>query len=532
MSRPRTISSETGVGPRGRLHTSWIAGAAILVTALTAVSTVLGLARDVVIAAVFGAGGELDGWFVALGLMNVALGLLAGAMSKAAVPVLSRQYAAEDASRRNRRRSSATMSAAISATVIVLGIATLVMQLFAAEIVGVLAPGFGPAEAESAEQLTRIVLIATVLVAGTNLLAAAAQSRRTFFWSAIQGVPFNLSMIVAAAVFGPQYGVTALAWGFVVGSAARLLAQLPPLRRIGIRIRPSLRLSDPDFRVMLRLIPPLLLGSAIGNVNTLVDRAVGSTIGDGVISSLSYAWRLVGLADTVLIASLLVALYPALSTAAGDTAELRRLVDRGLSATVVVLVPICVGTAVAAGPVVETVFQRGEFTADDASKTATALLWYAPAVLALGWREVIVRASYALDDTKRPVAVVAMVVNVAGDLTLGVAYGIPGLAASTSLSLVVAAVGNTWLLSRRHGAVEVGALWGLLGRSTVSAAATLGAALGVAWLVRDLPPIAHVAAVGAMCLTVFAAATLALRGPEASVLRDATQLLRRPLARR
>lgn len=512
---------------------SWIAGAAFLVTVLTAVSTVLGLARDVVIAAVFGAGSELDGYFVALGLMNVALGLLAGAMSKAAVPVLSRQFAAEDGSRRNRRRSSTTMSVAVSATVIGLGVATLGMQLFTAEIVTVLAPGFGPSEAESAERLTRIVLIATVLIAGTNLLAAAAQSRRTFFWSAIQGVPFNLAMIVAAAVFGPEYGVTALAWGFVVGSAARLLVQLPPLRRIGIRVRPSLRLSDPDFRSMVRMIPPLLLGSALGNVNTLVDRAVGSTVGDGVISSLSYAWRLVSLADTVLIASLLVALYPALSTAARDPAELRRLVDRGLGATVVVLVPICVGTAVAAGPVVQTVFQRGEFTAEDASTTATALLWYAPAVLALGWREVIVRASYALDDTRRPVAVavVAMAVNVVGDLTLGVAFGIPGLAASTSLSLVIAAIGNTWLLSRRHGAVAVGALWGLLRRTTVSAAATLAAALGVAWLVRELPAIAQVAAVGAVCLTVSAAATLLLRGPETSVLRDATRLVRRTRTR-
>ncbi|RIQ11147.1 murein biosynthesis integral membrane protein MurJ [Jiangella rhizosphaerae] len=509
----------------------WIAGAALLVTVLTAVSTVLGLARDVVIAAVFGAGGELDGYFVALGLMNVALGLLAGAMSKAAVPVLSRQAAAEDGD--GDRRSSRTLSVAVSVTVVGLGVATLVMQLFAAEIVAVLAPGFGPAEAESAERLTRIVLIATVLIAGTNLLAAAAQSRRAFFWSAIQGVPFNLSMIVAAAVFGPEYGVTALAWGFVVGSAARLLAQLPPLRRLGLRLRPRLTTSDPDFRAMVRLIPPLLLGSAIGNVNTLVDRAVGSTIGDGVISSLSYAWRLVSLADTVLIASLVVALYPALSTAAGDTAELRRLVDRGLGATMVVLVPICIGTAVAAGPVVETVFRRGEFTADDATTTATALLWYAPAVLALGWREVIVRASYALDDTRRPVAVavVAMVVNVVGDLTLGLAFGIPGLAASTSLSLVVAAAGNTWLLSRRHDGVAVGALWGLLRRTTVSATVTLGAALGVTRLVGDLPAVAQVAAVGAGCLTVFAAATLLQRGPETSVLRDAARLLRGPRAR-
>lgn len=520
---------------------SWIAGAAILVTALTAVSTLLGLARDVTIAAVFGAGGALDAYFVALGLMNVVLGLIASAMTKSAVPVLARQGDADADDRANdgddhgpgerARRSSATVSVVLTATVVGLGVATLVLQVLTTDVIGLVAPGFGPERSDDAVLFTRIVLIATVLVAGTNLLAAAAQARRVFVWSAVQGVPFNLTMIVAAAVFGPRFGVVALAWGFVAGSALRLVLQLVPLRRLGMRLRISVDHTDPGFRAIVVMIPPLLVGSAVGNVNTLVDRAVGSLQGDGVISSLSYAWRLVGLADTVLIASLLVALYPALSTAVDDRGELRRLVGRGLGATLVVLVPVCVVLVVAARPVVDLVFGHGNFTADDASATARALQWYAPAILALGWREVAVRASYALGDTRRPVvvAVVAMVVNVVGDLTVGRLYGIPGLAASTSASLFVAAVGTTWLLARAHRGIDLGAGGRLLGRAMLAGAAATGAAVGVLqWTPGTgdvLGALVTVGAVGIGALVASTAVLVALRAPELAVLRDAGRLL-------
>jgi len=124
------------------------------------------------------------------------------------------------------------------------------------------------------------------------------------------------------------------------------------------------------------LVPALLIGSAIGNVNTLVDRAVGSVVGAGTISALSYAWRMVGLAETLLVASLVTALYPAFGAAAGsDRDELRRLIARGLAATAVVLVPVCAALLLAARPVVTLVYQRGSFTDQDAALTATAVFW-------------------------------------------------------------------------------------------------------------------------------------------------------------
>jgi putative peptidoglycan lipid II flippase len=509
-----------------------IAQAAALVTGLAALSAILGFLRDVVIAGVFGAGAELDAYLVAQGLMNLVLALIAGAMAKATVPVLAAQDASDGG---GSARAAHTLSVVLTVTLLVLGLGSLVMALAASSVVSVLAPGFEGAQAELAVALTRIVLIATVLIAGTNLLAAAAEAHRRFFWSGMQGIPFNLIMIGSAVLFGPRYGVTALAVGFVVGSAARLICQLVPLRALGLRLRASLNLRDPGFRAIAVLVPALLLGSALGNVNTLVDRAVGSMVGEGTISALGYAWRLIGLGETLLVASLLTALYPAFGAAAGkgDLAEMRRLVNRGLATTATVLLPVCGFVLVCAGPLVALIFEHGSFGPGDTTRTATAVIWYAPALLALGWRELVVRASYALGDSRRPVAVagVAMVVNVAGDLTLGLTFGIAGLAASTSLSLVLAAVVNTWLLARRHGAVDVRSMLAMVGRTAVAAAAgTLAGAL----LLEVLHPVLDsslgdnvllLTSVALVVGGVFVAMLHILRAPERRLLAQAAEVV-------
>jgi len=227
---------------------------------LAAASAVLGFVRDMVTAAVFGASAGLDAFLVAQGLMNLVLGLAAGAMAKASVPVVSRKVAEGDPAAAHH-----TALVALSVTTLVLALASIVMWLAAGTVVDALAPGFGPEQERLARTLTRIVLVATVLVAGTNLLAVCAQAHRRFFWSGVQGIPFNVSMILAATVFGPRYGVRSLAVGFVVGSGIRLLAQLVPLRSIGLRLVPTFDVGDAGFREVARLVPPLLLGSAIGN---------------------------------------------------------------------------------------------------------------------------------------------------------------------------------------------------------------------------------------------------------------------------
>lgn len=503
-----------------------VSSAAVLVTGLTLVSTLLGFVRDIVIAAVFGAGAGLDSYLAAQGLMNIVVAFVAGAMARAAVPVTSREAAEESDACRGHRG----FDTAFTLTLVVLGLVGVLMSIFAGPVTTVIAPGFDGPQAELTAHLTRILLVATVLIAGTNMLAALAQVHGRFGWSALEGVPFNLVMIAAAGLFGPRYGITALAVGFVVGSAARLLMQLPALRAARARLRPRLDLSDPGFREIARLMPPMLVGSAIGNVNTMVDRAVGSTLDTGAITALSYAWRLVSLPETLLIASLLVPLYPALSAAAANRAEVRRLVGRGLAIIVTVLMPLCVALIVAARPAVQVVFGHGAFDVEAVALTAEAVVWYAPALLALGCRQLIVRASYAVGDSRSPViiALIAMVLNVIGDIALAPVLGVTGIALATSVSIGIAAVLNAWLLRRKHQGVALRPVLGLAIRALAIGAVALLAGLAIRALLSGLPALLVAGGAGGVVCGIYVLGLVILRAPEATVTFAAlAQVVRR-----
>lgn len=499
--------------------------AALLVTALTAISALLGFARDVVMAAVFGAGAALDAYFVAQGLLNVVLGLAAIAMARSATPVVAREAAEEQ----GNCPGHPGFNVALTVTIVVIGVGSVIMGIFVAPVTAVLAPGFEGAQAETAQTLTRIVLVAAVLIAGTDLLASLAQGHGRFAWSSLQGVPFNIIMIAAAGLFGPRYGVTALAVGFVVGSGARLLMQIPPLHALRARVRPRWDLQDPGFKQIAHLVPALLIGSAIGNVNTLVDRAVGSTLDEGAITALSYAWRLINLPEMLIIASLLVPLYPALGAAANNITEIRRLVGRGLSVSLTVLTPLCVVLAVAALPVVQLAYGRGAFTSEDAASTATAVLWYTPALLALGCRRVIVSAAYALGDSRAPVivAVLAMVINVVGDIVLAPVMGVSGIALATSASLAGAALANGWLLHLKHRAVDLPAVTALLLRAMVLAAVTAAAGIAVRTLLDGMPAFVIASSVAVVVCGLYLVGLILLRAPERKLPAEALRTVRR-----
>ncbi|MGW5053349.1 lipid II flippase MurJ [Actinokineospora sp. NPDC004072] len=449
----------------------------------------------------FGAGAAVDAFLVAQGLMNLVLGLIAGALAKAAVPVVARAVDRGEAA-----AGVASVRAALGLSGVVLLVGGGGMWVGAPGVVGVLAPGFDAATAEVAVGVTRVVLVATVLISGTNLLAGAGQALGRFAPAAVQGVGFNLVMIAAAGVAGPVFGVGALAWGFVLGSAVRLVIQVPAVRAVVARPWPTLRWGDPGLREMLRLLPALLVGSAAANVNTLVDRAVASTIGDGAIAAVNFAARLVATVDMLVVATLLAALYPRLSAAVGRRAELRGLVERGMGALSAVLAPVAVVLAVVATEVVAVVFGRGEFDAAAVGLTGSVAAVLAVGLPVLAVREVAARTAYALGDGGIAVrsALAAMVVNVVGDLALAPVLGVTGIAAATVASGVVGAVVAVRGLARRHGAVP--GLRSTVGGVLVAGAVAAALAVGARALLSGVGDMLLVAAVGLITLTGYLAA--------------------------
>ena len=524
-----TVTS-TGAPPAVAGLSTVLRSTAVL-TALAAVSGLLGFGRDATIAAVFGVTPAVDAYLVAQGSMNLVLALVAAAAAKALVPAVSRSVAEG-----TPRRSDALASTVLTLALVVLVPAAAVMALAAETVIAVLAPGFPPEVAAEAARLTRIMLLATVLVAATDIVAAVCQAHGRFFFSGLQGIPFNLVMIAATVALGARWGADALAVGFVVGSALRLLVQWPAVRAAGVRLRPSLRVRQPGVAEVMRLMPALLLGTALVNVNTLVDRAVGSGEAEGTIAALSFGWRLVTLPYTLLIISLVAALYPAMSALAAPDrrTELRRTTERALGGVLAVLTPVVAVLLVLTEPLVRVLLGRGQFDGAAVDMTATAISWFALGLLGVATVEVCSRAFYALGDSRTPVAlsVLGMAVNVGGDLLLGRAFGVAGLAAATTASFLLVASAQVVALHVRHRAVELAALCGRLLRCALA-----GSVAGsVAWLIAVSVPastaavpadLAVLALAGAGCLASYIGTLACLGGPELAEFRGMIPIRRR-----
>jgi putative peptidoglycan lipid II flippase len=505
---------------RARAAGGGVATAAVLITVVTAGSRLTGFVREAVIAAVFGATAEVDAYLVAHQIPNVVIALLSTALVTATIPVVSSRV-------RNGQidvghQLFRTVTWAVTA---VLSIASVIMAIGAPLVVKMLAPGFEAASADQAVALTRILLIATVLVAGMNLVSGLLQVHHRFFWPAFVGVPFNLAMIAFALLLNQQLGVAALAWGFVAGSVLRVVVQLPPLRRTGFRWLGPIRLRDPGMAAIAGLLPVILIGHVVSNLNVVVDRLVASWLPDGAIAALNYAYRLESLPYGVLVVALLQVLYPALGATADQRTRFSQLTTRGISALVCLLTPVVVAMMILAVPIVQLVYARGAFTEDDVARTAIALAAFAPGLVALGARDLAMRALYGLQDRWRPAAIagVGMGVNVVGDLALGPSFGIAGLAAATSLSFAVSAAHAIWLLARAHDGVDVGAVGAAVGRN---AAAIVPSAL----VIHLLAGPTQAATAGPLLLGVGVAITAGVvthmltlrlfRAPELDALRD------------
>lgn len=503
-----------------------------LLAVLAAASGVLGFGRDAVIAAVFGVNSAVDAYLVAQGLMNLVLALVADAIARAVVPPVARSVA-EGAPQRSHRTVSTTLTVAAA----VLLPASALMALNADLVISLLAPGFPPDVAEQAQRLTRLMLIATVLVAGTDILAAVCQAHGRFFYSGVQGIPFNITMIVFTVALGSRWGIDALAVGFVVGSGLRLAVQLPAVRAARLRLRPSLHVRESGFREVVALVPALLVGTALVNVNTLVDRAVGSGQVAGTITALNLGWRLVTLAYTLLIVTLVAALYPAVAALAAPErrAELRRLTGQTLGAVLVVLAPAVAVLLALTEPLVRVAFGRGAFDDTAVRMTSTAIGFFAVALVGIAVAEVASRVFYSLGDSRTPVmlAVIGMAINVVGDLTLGRAIGLPGLAASTTASFLVVAFGQVVALHVRHRAVDLAVLRPRVlhaGLAAVAVAVVLRGLAGL-WPMAEgtlTSDLALLATAGVLAVAVYVATLAVQRGPELAEARElAVRLARR-----
>ena len=419
----------------------------------TMVSRIAGFARDMLIAALAGAGPIADAFIVALRVPNLFRRLFGeGAFNAAFVPEFSGILATEG---EPAARQFAQETIAVMAFWLLL--LTGIGELFMPQLMHLLAPGFAdiPGKEALTIDLARITFPYVFLICLAALLSGVLNGLDKFAAAAAAPLVFNAVSIAAMLLLTPYVPTVghSLAWGVTISGVLQLALLAWAVRRAGMRLHiPRPRLT-PRMRHLFRRMAPGLVGAGVTQLNLAVDVVIVSFLPPGSASLLYYADRVNQLPLGVIGTAVGTALLPLLSRQArsGLGAEAIATLNRAIEITLVLTLPAALALAVAGDPIMLVLFSRGEFTAADALLASQSLAAYAIGLPAFVLLKVLVPAFFAHGDTATPVRV--GMVAIALNLCLNLAFMIPlqhiGPALATSVSALVNVTTLAIILARQ-----------------------------------------------------------------------------------
>ncbi|MDH5571986.1 MAG: murein biosynthesis integral membrane protein MurJ [Gammaproteobacteria bacterium] len=419
-----------------------------VVSAMTMVSRISGLVRDMVIAHIFRIGGATDAFFVAFKIPNFLRRLFAeGAFNQAFVPVLT-EYKVQ-----NGQEEVADLARHVAGTLAGILFLLTLLAVFAAPVLVTL---FAPGYLDDAKQfdLTALMLRITfpyiLFISLTALVAGILNSYGRFAIPAFTPVFLNLILIASALWLSPYFAepVVALAVGVFIAGLVQLGFQLPTLHSLGFLRWPRWGWQHGGVRRVMRLMLPGIVGSSAMQINLLFDILIASFLVSGSISWLYYSDRLVEFPLGVFGVALATVILPNLSEkhTQGDPAAFSHMLDWALRWVLVIGTPAAVALAVLAGPLLITLFMHGEFSKHDVEMSSLSLMAYSIGLLGFTLIKVLAPGYFARQDTKTPVriALIAMAANMSFNVVfvVGMTYADfrgphAGLAMATTLSAIL-----------------------------------------------------------------------------------------------
>ncbi len=414
----------------------------------TMASRVLGFARDMLIAAMLGAGPVADAFFVALKLPNLFRRLFGeGAFNAAFVPAFSGLLAAEG-------RPSAHRFAEETFAVMAfwLGGLTILGEVFMPQMMAVLAPGFEaiPAKFDLAVALSRITFPYLLLICLAALVSGVLNGLDRFTAASASYLLFNVISIACMLWLTPYVPTAghALSWGVSVAGVAQLGLLLWAMQRAGMGMRlPRPRLT-PQVRLLLRRMLPGLVGAGVTQLNLAVDVIIASLLPPGTVSLLYYADRVQQLPLGVIGTAVGTALLPLLSrqVRAGEGEASIGTLNRAIEYALFLTLPAAVALIVSALPVMSVLFGRGAFAAESVRLSAQSLEAYALGLPAFVLVKVVAPGFFARGNMATPVriGVAAVVLNLAMNVVFNLGYIV------SSFGIIAPAPYAGWLPALAH----------------------------------------------------------------------------------
>ena len=366
-----------------------------------AASRVLGLVRQIVIASLFGASGEVSAWRVAAAVPTMIYDLLIeGMLSAALVPVFSEYLAT-----RPREDLWRLASVVLSVAAVVLGAVVLLLEVLAPQVAWLMGGGFPPDLLALTVRFIRLMLPAALLFGLAGILVGLLYALKTFTFPALSGAVFNLGIVLAAPLLAGHLGIYSLCVGVLLGAAFQVVALLPGLR--GIPLRFTLAWRHAGLRRIGALYAPVVASLVVSRAQIVVDRNLASHTGEQSIAWMDNATTLFQFPHGLIAIAISLAVLPALSQHAArrDEEGYQATLLRGLRLVLALSIPATVGLFVLARPIIRLIYEHGAFTALDTQWTSTALRCYLVGLVFASVDWPLNYAMYARQNTLTPALV-------------------------------------------------------------------------------------------------------------------------------
>lgn len=398
------------------------------VSAAVMLSRVLGLAREMMFAALFGGSRWMDCFYLAFRVPNLLRDLFAeGALSQAFVTTFSKKVKSDGPEEAwvlaNRMM---TLAAVFMSFVTLAGIfaAPWIVELLTAfSKSGETKRDFDIGEMKLMVEMVRVMYPFIALVSLSALVMGMLNARNIFGMPALASCFFNIGSMVGGAAIGywmdPSWGPRSLvgfSWGVVIGGLAQLVCQFPALRAVGYHFVADFKWNDSGVKQILKLMGPAVIAASVTQINVVVNSMFAYGVGEGAVSWLSYAFRLMQLPIGVFGVAVATVTLPALSRAAigGVGQDFGPTLGKGLRLVMFLVFPATVGLVVLASPIISLLYERGNFDATDRIATASALQAYGYGLLFYAGLKVLQPAFYAIEKRWFPMiaSLIALVVNI------------------------------------------------------------------------------------------------------------------------
>jgi putative peptidoglycan lipid II flippase len=428
----------------------------VLVMAATLASTVLGFVREVVYARFYGTSWELDAFLAASIVPVILFGVFNGALVTALVPVFSNYVSTE---RENEAWDLAWTVIALLVTV--LGVCAAAGAWLAPWYVPHIAHFAAPNVSAAAVEMTRWLMPTIVASSLAGVIGALLNAYHRFGAAALQGFVANLCIIVCVWFAQPHYGANALVLGALAGAFASLAALLPAFLSLR-RLRFTVDLQHPGLIRLMHVLGPIAIGSAAGQIALLFDRYFASGLNEGTIAGMNYAVKIVGFPQQIFVTAIATVIFPLF---AGQFAQknrpaMRSSVATGLQMVIFLTLPSALGLCMLAGPIVQTLLERGAFGPQATVLCAQLLPFAAIGLVATAANIVLSRCLYAAGVVR--IAIAISVATVALNVALSVLWlpslGARGLLLANAVSQTLQTCAYVAVAWRALGGFQLGAV--------------------------------------------------------------------------